>query len=259
MTMSMLSNNLLKKTMVEGLEALSSRPYPGRIIIIGKDLLGENVVVIYAITGRSSSSQARKIVFEGNHAWVKPMDEDVVKKGDVNLLVYPAITISGGIVVSNGKQTDDISARLGFSKIPQDVLKNALSSWDYEPDAPAYTPRISGCVLDFNKAALSIIKRAEDGLSVWEFFEFPLISGRGKMITTYAGENQDPLMSFTGEPADVIIPTRTAQETAEIVYSAMKPVIPMEDFRVATACVFSRDLESDDFSTAVINRHERKA
>jgi IMP cyclohydrolase len=244
--------------MVRGLEALSSRSYPGRIIIIGKDLTDENVVVIYAITGRSSSSQARKIVFEGNHAWVKPTDEDVVKKGDVNLLIYSAITISGGIVVSNGKQTDDISARLGFSKIPQDVLKDALSSWDYEPDPPTYTPRISGCVLSSNEAALSIIRRAADGSSLRNFYAFPLIPGQGKMIATYAGENKDPLPSFASDPAVVEIQTLTAKETVEGVYTTIGPDIPGQDFRVAAACVFARDLESDDFMTAVINRHERK-
>lgn len=245
--------------MVEGLEALSSRPYPGRVIIIGKDASGENVVVVYAIMGRSPSSQARKIVFDRKRALVKPTDEDVLKEGDISLLIYSAISISHAIAVSNGNQTDDISARLRARDHPVEVLKEALAAWDYEPDAPAYTPRISGCVLSSDNASLSIIKRAEDGSSVREFFEFPLISRRGKMIATYAGENQDPLPSYTGEPADVIIPTRTAQETAEIVYSAMGPVIPGKDFRVATTCVFSRDLGTDDFSAAVINRHERKA
>jgi IMP cyclohydrolase len=244
--------------MTEGLEALSSRLYPGRVIIIGKDVSGENVVVVYAITGRSPASQARKIIFDKKRALVKPTDENVLKKGDIDLLIYSAISISGAIAVSNGKQTDDISARLAASKSSAEVLKEALAVWDYEPDAPAYTPRISGCVLFSDSASLSIIRRAEEGSSVREFFEFPLISGRGKMITTYTGENRDPLPSFTGEPEDVIIPTRTAQETAEIIYSAMGPAIPGKDFRVATACVFSRDLGTDDFSTAVINRHERK-
>ena len=244
--------------MEEGLEALRTRIYPGRVIIVGKDASGENVVVIYAITGRSPSSQARQIVFEKNLAWVKPTDEDIIKKGSIDLLIYPAIFISQSIAVSNGKQTEAIRDRLGTSNRPAEVLRKALADWDYEPDAPTYTPRISGCVLSSDDAALSIIKRSKDGSSLREFCEFPLIPGSGKMIATYAGDNQDPLPSYPGEPADVIISTRTAQETAEMVYSAMEPVSPDKDFRVATICLFARDLEAENFSTAVINRHERK-
>ena len=56
----------------------------------------------------------------------------------------------------------------------------------------------------------------------------------------------------------VEIQALTAKETVEGVYTAIGSDIPGQDFRVAAACVFARDLESDDFMTAVINRHERR-
>jgi len=49
--------------MTKGLEKLIEKDYPGRVIIIGAEKTGKNVVVLYAITGRSPSSQARKIEF----------------------------------------------------------------------------------------------------------------------------------------------------------------------------------------------------
>jgi IMP cyclohydrolase len=242
---------------MKGLEALQSKSYPGRIIIIGKDLSGQNVVVVYAITGRSPSSQARKIVFEDNCAWVKPTDKEILKNGNVDLLIYPAISVSRGIAVSNGKQTRDIQAQLEQCLGPVEALMNALEKWDYEPDAPAYTPRISGSVISSHKAALSIIKRSQGGSSLKIFFEFSLEPGRGKMIATYSGKNQDPLPSFEGEPEDFRFEGSSAQQTVENVYSAMNPQISSQDFRVAIACLF-QDMESGGFDIAIINKHERK-
>ncbi len=184
--------------MTQGFESLSAKEYPGRIIIIGRDITGENDVVIYAITGRSASSQARKMELKDDAILVKPADDEALKKGNIELLVYPALLFSNGIAVSNGKQTADIKACLGQSQNPAEVLELALDKWDYEPDEPIFTPRISGCVLPQKKAALSIINRAPDGSSIRNIFEIPLNSGKGKMISTYEGEDKNPPPAFTG-------------------------------------------------------------
>ena len=63
--------------MTKELEPLIEKDYPGRVIIIGSDKTGKNVVVLYAITGRSPSSQARKIEFSDHKFLVKPTDRDV--------------------------------------------------------------------------------------------------------------------------------------------------------------------------------------
>lgn len=240
-----------------GLEKLHEMTYPGRIIIIGKDGSGKHVVVVYAITGRSPSSQARKIEFEGDSAWVKPTDEDILKTGNIDLLIYPAIILSHGITVSNGKQSSDVKNSLEKYQKPVDVLTSAMQNWDYEPDAPNFTPRISGCVSSPSHAALSLVKKAQDNSSLKYFYEFPLLPGEGKMIATYTGENRDPLPSFYGDPIDVKIEGRTPEDMAEKVYLAMQPKTPDKDFRVTTACIFSHNLTVETSEVAIINRHER--
>jgi IMP cyclohydrolase len=244
-------------TMEKGLESLEAMEYPGRIIIIGKDKPGRNVVVTYAITGRSPSSQARKLVIENGTVWTRPTDETTLQKGNLDLLVYPAIWIEKGIAVSNGKQTEDIRKNLSQSQSLKEILLSSLEHWDYEPDAPNFTPRISGCILSSEKAVLSIIKRDSDGSAVKSIFEFPLLSGQGKMITTYNGENIEPLPSFRGEPLEVGIQGLKAERVAEAVYQALNPKKPGKDFRVAVACMFSRDLAQNEFEAYIINRYER--
>jgi len=242
--------------MAQGLESLSAKEYPGRIIIIGRDIAGKNEVVIYAITGRSPSSQARKMELKDDSIWATPTDEETMKKGDLDLLVYPAILLSNGIAVSNGKQTTDIKTCLGQSQNPAELLKLALNEWDYEPDAPIFTPRISGCILPQKRAALSIIKRAPDGSSIRNIFEIPLKAGKGKMISTYEGEGKDPPPAFTGEPIDVEIKEKKADDMAAAVYDALGPAPGKKDYRVSVVCVFSGNLSLKEYEIYIINKHE---
>jgi IMP cyclohydrolase len=238
---------------------LKAQVYPGRVIILGRDRSDEHVIVAYAVTGRSPSSQARKIELEGNCALVRPTDEEILRKGDPELLIYPAICIGGGIAVSNGKQSKDVCDFLTRGGTPIQVLEASLQTWDYEPDSPNFTPRISGCVLGVDRGALSILKRAEDGRTHRQYFDFPLIPGKGYRIATYKGENQDPLPSFEGEPQMVELSGKTAQETVTAVYESLGSDTSDMDFRVAAVCVFSRDPQGGAFDFAVINRHEKEA
>ncbi len=233
-------------------ENLAKMEYPGRVIVIGTSPKGDGIVM-YAITGRSPSSQARMLEIDTgkNQILVKPTDEETLKSGDPDLLIYPAIIIGEGIAVSNGKQTADINPLFREKKNPTELLASALSSWAYEPDEPNYTPRISGCL--FNGATLSIIKRADDGSSMRNYFEIPLIPGRGKMIATYTGINENPLPSFTGEPVDVGLPYANADAAVVAFYEALGPD-DGKDFRVAAAAVY-RNTEGR-ISIALKNRHE---
>ncbi len=244
--------------MTRGLENLSSREYPGRVIVIGQDSSGMSMVIIYAITGRSPSSQARKLTVEDNAIWAQPTDEQVLQKGDRELLVYPAMQFTPqGIAVSNGKQTSDIGTALGQSRNPVEALSSSLAAWDFEPDSPIFTPRISGCVLAGGKAALGIIRRGSDGISQREFYDVPLTAGRGKMIATYSGENKDPLPSFREGPVEVGIQARRADEMADAAYEALGPKAGRDDFRVSVACVFASDFVTRQNEIYIINRHER--
>lgn len=239
--------------MTKELEPLIEKDYPGRVIIIGADKTGKNVVVLYAITGRSPSSQARKIEFSDHKFLVKPTDESILKTGNVDLLIYPAILLSEGIAVSNGKQTEDIQAAMCGAGNAVHVLETSLINWDYEPDEPTFTPRVSGCILPSNNAALSIIKREEEGRSQRVYFEIPLIPGQGKMISTYTGDNKDPLPSFSGFPEDVFLKEASAEDMAAAVYEALKPKEPHNDFRVAVACVYGDPKDNKHYTFSIIN------
>ena len=244
--------------MTKGLEKLTEKEYPGRVIIIGAEKTGEKAVVLYAITGRSPSSQARKIEFSGNEFRVKPTDEAILKTGHIDLLIYTAIHVSEGIVVSNGKQTDDIQAAAQGASNAVQVLKSSQAVWEYEPDAPTFTPRISGCILPSKNAALSILKRAEDGGVQRDYFDIPLLPGQGKMISTYSGKNKDPLPSFTGFPEDVYLEEASAEDMAAAAYKAMGPNTASQgDFRVSVVCVYSDLLDFTNTTFSVLNRIER--
>jgi IMP cyclohydrolase len=237
---------------------LTSIEYPGRIIVIGQAERGGNVLVVYAITGRSESSQARIMELEEDTIWVRPTDIKILRKGNVDLLVYPSVfCLSQGIAIGNGKQTVDVMACLGQGESAAEILAFALQNWDYEPDGPTYTPRISGCILPNKRSALSLIKRAMDGTSLRNIYEFSMVPGKGKMIMTYQGENQDPLPSFKGEPRDIDIPGTSAQEVAESIYSSLAPKGGGKDFRVAVACAFGSDMKMNKFESYIINRAER--
>jgi len=239
-------------------KAIVNKEYPGRLIIIGQEETTEKVSVVYAITGRSVSSQARKMERKENAIWVKPTDKDLLKKGNIDLLIYPSVfCLSQGIAISNGKQTVDIMACLGQSESAAEILAFALKNWDYEPDEPTFTPRISGCILSNKSAALSLIRKAPDGSSLRNIYEFSVVPGKGKMIMTYEGENRDPLPSFEGEPREVEIRGSTPQELANRVYGSLAPKEGGQDFRVAVVCVFGIDMLSHKFDTHIINRAER--
>jgi len=237
--------------------ALATFEYPGRLLALGRESSAERAVIIYAITGRSPSSLARKLVFRDAGIWVEPTDEDVLNTGNAELLVYPAVLFEArGIAASNGRQTADILARLREGGGPVQVLAGALESWDYEPDAPNFTPRISGCLID-GRAGLGLVRRGPGGVTMRDFFEFPLRPGEARMIATYEGPNRDPLPGFSGDPRELLVEGRTPGETAESVYEALEPRAPGRDFRVAVACVFASLARPADFLYAIVNRHER--
>ncbi len=263
------------KTSAKGLERLDRMEYPGRLIIVGRDPPGEQDVVIYAITGRSPSSQARELVHDGKDSiQTRFRDEVQFEKKDHRLLIYNCITwIQDTIVVSNGLHTDLIVQTVrelqnrGERSTPMEILsisfhKRPSSAGEagaarddltsYEPDEPNFTPRISGCVSD--GAALGIAKRAADGSTIRHTFEVPLIPGRGKLISTYRGENIDPLPAFQGQPLDVTLAGDTAQTLAQSVYGALAPSGSQRDLRVAVAalCLHRETLET---TISIINRH----
>ncbi len=236
---------------------LESLEYPGRLIIIGAAPEGGRAAILYAITGRSPSSQARRLVLRNDGIWVEPTDEATLRQGNVDLLVYPAVLFGGtGVAVSNGKQTTDVRDRLANGAGPVAALAAALASWEFEPDAPIFTPRISGCLVG-GAAGLSVLRRGPSGETLRNYFETGLRPGEGRLVSTYEGPNADPLPVFHGEPRFVDLTGSTAAETAETAYRSLGPEPSGKDFRVAVACVFVSPREPDRPDVRIINRNER--
>ncbi|MEK6801028.1 MAG: IMP cyclohydrolase [Nanoarchaeota archaeon] len=244
--------------MINGLDNLASMEYPGRFIAMGMNEAGFPTVV-YGITGRSPSSQARRLVEKDNTISVEPTDIDLVNQGDPSLLIYPAIIIDNlGVGVSNGAQTPFIrlirSSEAGLAYIPAAALISAHRNWEHEPDAPNFTPRISGYMPTFSgDPALAIIKRSVEGVSERHCFEVPMLPGIGRLISTYTGVNQDPLPSFSGSPLPIRIVGNSTEDIAQRFYSALERT-DGKDFRVSVAAVSAgREYQ---YTKTIINRHK---
>jgi IMP cyclohydrolase len=237
------------------LEALKKMEYPGRVIVLGRDPSDRFDVVVYAVTGRSPSSQARRLERRGNAIVTQPTDPEVLKTGNPDLLVYPAILWGSRISVSNGKQTEDIARNASGPLVAS--LETALAGWSYEPDAPIFTPRISGLIDPNGRAALSSIMRAPDGSSRRHYYEWSPRPGTAEMSSTYSGPNQNPLPVFSGDPLPLELAEPTAEATAAGFYEALGPVGRAGDFRVAVACVFFSRTDPSRPDISIINRHER--
>ena len=120
---------------------LKGNSYPGRGIIIGKSLDGNHAVTAYFIMGRSENSRNRIFVEDGDGIRTQAFDPS--KMVDPSLIIYSPVRVLGNkIIVTNGDQTDTIFDLMNN----QLTFEQALRTREFEPDAPNYTPRISGIV-----------------------------------------------------------------------------------------------------------------
>ena len=180
---------------------LLKNSYPGRGIAIGRSDDGGSAVIVYFIMGRSENSRNR--IFAEDGPSLRTQAYDPGKMTDPSLIIYnPVKVLDRAIVVTNGDQTDTICRALDEGS----SFEAALRSREYEPDAPNYTPRISGIVNlhdgEFSYK-LSILKRGEYGGCERFFYEYQMPeAGKGHLIHTYS-ENINPLPSFKGEPKSV--------------------------------------------------------
>ena len=89
-------------------------------------------------------------------------------------------------------------------------FKKALKTREFEPDAPNFTPRISGLVKqkdgDFTYK-LSILKSFEGNPDAPQsfFFDYTPVEGLGHFIHTYKCDGAPRIPSFEGEPKPVKI------------------------------------------------------
>lgn len=225
---------------------LSLNTYPGRGIVMGTSPDGASAFVAYFIMGRSENSRNRLFETDGKGLEIKAKDPSKIE--DPSLIFYrPLLETNHSLILTNGDQTDTIYQRLvsGGSAV------SALFTRCHEPDAPHFTPRISG-VLD--KATgdfmLSVLRASDEAGVLCDrlFYHYPARPGFGRFIHTYEGEN-NPLPSFTGEPILIYIPYDTTA-FAESIWNSLNPAYK--------AALFVREISLKDKSSKVraFNREE---
>lgn len=180
-------------------DELKSNTYPGRGIVIGR--ANGKIMIAYFIMGRSENSRNRVFITDGEGIRTGAFDES--KLTDPSLIIYSPVRVIGeNTIVTNGDQTDTI---YDFIKDGQ-TFEDALRTREFEPDAPNFTPRISGIVNGFDYK-LSILKSADGNPDTSRrfFFEYENpVNGEGHFIHTYKCDG-DPIPSFVGEPKLVAI------------------------------------------------------
>ena len=172
-------------------ELLRANPYPGRGIVVGKD------VVYYWIMGRSANSRNR--VFVPTNDGIRTQAHDPALLEDPSLIIYhPVRTMGKKLVVTNGDQTDTIVNAGSF--------RDGCMAREFEPDSPNFTPRISAVVNEDGTFEISILKHQENGRCQRNFFAYEgADEGVGYFISTYQGDG-NPLPTFAGEPIEVTLP-----------------------------------------------------
>ncbi len=236
--------------MIDLQKEIASTTYPGRGIVIGKSADGKNAVIGYFIMGRSENSRNRVFVKEGND--LKTQAFDPSKLVDPSLIIYaPVRTLDKQTIVTNGDQTDTARDFILEGKSFEDGLRTRT----FEPDAPNFTPRISGIVElladgDFSYK-MSILKSNEgrEKSTLRFFYEYAQpIAGEGHFIHTYKCDG-NPIPSFEGEPTLVNIEGDIDTFTNNV-WNALN-----EDNKVSLYTRFI-NLETGAFEDRIVNKNQ---
>lgn len=228
-------------------ELLTGNPYAGRGIVIGKTADAKKAAVAYFIMGRSENSRNRVFREEGTDVVIYPFDESKVE--DPSLIIYaPIRALDNYLIVTNGDQTDTI-----YDYVAEGAkFAEALEIREFEPDAPNFTPRISGMLSfeddDFTYE-MSILKSIDEEGSgcVRYHWEFPSKAGLGHFIHTYEHDG-NPLPTFQGEPRRVAIPD-TAEELIADIWANLN------DANKISVYVRYIDLETGETLSKMINKN----
>ncbi|MCQ2538046.1 MAG: IMP cyclohydrolase [Lachnospiraceae bacterium] len=227
---------------------LKSTSYPGRGIVIGRSACGKYAVTAYFIMGRSENSRNRVFVEDGEGIRTQAFDPS--KMQDPSLIIYAPVRVLGNkTIVTNGDQTDTIYD--GMDK--QLTFEQSLRCREFEPDAPNYTPRISGVMHVENNTynfALSILKSNDGDPSSCNRYTYAYNNpkaGEGRFIHTYMGDG-NPLPSFEGEPTKVAL-SGDIDEFTNNVWNALN-----EDNKVS---LFVRyiDIETGKYESRIVNKN----
>ncbi len=153
--------------------------------------------------------------------------------------------------MTNGDQTDTIYE--GMDR--QMTFEQSLRSREFEPDAPNYTPRISGIMHIENGGynyAMSILKSNNGNPDSCQRFTFAYekpAAGEGHFIHTYMHDG-NPLPSFEGEPKRVAIDGDIDAFT-EMVWNSLN-----EENKVSLFVRFI-DIATGTYETRIVNKNQK--
>lgn len=227
---------------------LKDNEYAGRGIVIGTSPDRKNAVCAYFIMGRSENSRNRVFVKTGETLKTEPFD--VSKVSDPSLIIYNAVRkTEKSLIVTNGDQTDTIYDLMSKGK----SFKESLETREFEPDAPNFTPRISG-ILYFENGfnyEMSILKSIdENGSECCRYtYSYPSVAGLGHFIHTY-NCNGDPLPTFTGEPHRISI-KNNIEEFANEIWESLNG-----DNKISLYVRYT-DIETGKYTDKIINKNGR--
>ena len=230
-------------------QELRNNEYPGRGIVIGRSADGKSAVTAYFIMGRSSNSRNRVFVTEGEG--IRTESYDPSKLEDPSLIIYAPVRVLGNnTIVTNGDQTDTIYE--GMDR--QLTFEQSLRSREFEPDAPNYTPRISGVMhVEGGKYSyeMSILKSngGDSSCCIRNTFSYENPkAGEGRFIHTYMHDG-NPLPSFEGEPKCVAVEGDIDSFT-DMVWNALN-----QDNKVSLFVRFI-DIETGRYETRIVNKNQ---
>ena len=242
------------KGMNEIKNLLSTNSYPGRGIIVGKSQDGKSAMIAYFIMGRSANSRNR--IFERYEGGMRTKAFDESKLEDPSLIIYnPFLQCGNSDIVTNGDQTDTVYNYIKANGDDGYSFDKALTTREFEPDSPNFTPRISAILnYDYKKInfdyKLSILKSSDGNPEACDrfFYNYTSLNGLGHFIHTYECDG-NPIPSFYGEPERVSLPN-TAKELADIVWNNLN-----EDNKVS---LFVRvvSLENGKVDEIIINKNK---
>lgn len=230
-------------------QELKDNAYPGRGIVIGRSADGTKAVIAYFIMGRSSNSRNRVFVEEGEGIRTEAYDPS--KLEDPSLIIYAPVRVLGSrTIVTNGDQTDTVYDGMAEGR----TFEQSLISREFEPDAPNYTPRISGVMhvedgtYDYAMSILKSNNGNPDACNRYTFtYENP-VAGEGHFIHTYMHDG-NPLPSFEGEPKLVGI-ENDIDAFAEKIWNSLN-----EDNKVSLFVRFI-DISTGKYETRIINKNK---
>ena len=170
---------------------------------------------------------------------------------DPSLIIYAPVRVLGTkTIVTNGDQTDTIYEGMDH----QLTFEQSLRTREFEPDAPNYTPRISGILHitpDNYNYALSILKTDHGDPSSCQRFTFAYQNpkaGEGHFIHTYQHDG-DPLPSYQGEPKAVAI-SGDLDEFTRMLWDSLN-----EENKVSLFVRFI-DLKTGSYETRIVNKNQ---